>query len=118
MMGGMLSLRAGVHNGRPLASRPRRVSNLRLTVFGCRMVLYLVVLTAHVLITARRIILRERGGIAVFSALSKGSICVAIWRAADGLNPRCTKPGNATPGRCDVSAAEARTDSMRLSIDG
>ena len=118
MISGMCSLRAGVRTGRLAASIARNGWSLRLTHFRCRIVLRLCVLTVHVFIVVHRIVLRERIGAAVFSTLSKGSICVAIWRAVEGHTPREMKHGNATPERCEVAAVEAISDWICLFLDG
>ena len=99
MISGMCSLRAGVRTGRLAASIARNGWSLRLTHFRCRIVLRLCVLTVHVFIVVHRIVLRERIGAAVFSTLSKGSICVAIWSATYGLTPRGMNPISAVPDR-------------------
>ena len=118
MISGMLSLRAGVRTGRLSAILSRVGCSLRLTHFRCRVVLRLIVLTAHVFNVVRRIVVRGRADSAVLSTLSKGPLCVAIWRAVAWLTPRGINPGNATPERCEVAAVATSADWACLFLGG
>ena len=114
----MFSLRACVRTGRLAASLSRNGRSLRLTISRCRIFRCLCVLTVRVFITVRLIESRERIVSAVFSILSKGSICLAIWRSTVGLTPRGMNPGSAAPDRWEAAAVDANTDWMCLFLGG